>query len=264
MDIDHPNPVIHKGNNMTTAEIVQSLPEAKGAIIVLSGGLDSTVAMRLAVERYGAPNVSAVSFFYGQRQSEELNRAVQSTIKLGVAHKIIDLSFMADINAGFSANTDAGMVMPTIQDVIGDPAPSTYVANRNMIMMSIAAAVAETAGVDIVICGLQSNDNYNYHDTTPVWLGKMNSILDENRKNAIRIIAPFVSLSKVEEIKAVIDLDGDVELLRRTLTCYNPSQPDGNGHYGGDSCGVCPSCAERLAAFAKLGITDPVKYQEQK
>jgi 7-cyano-7-deazaguanine synthase len=92
----------------------------------------------------------------------------------------------------------------------------------------------------------------------------MNSLLNENRKNAICIAAPFVSLSKVEEIQAVLDLDGNVDLLKNTLTCYNPSQPDGHGHYGGDSCGVCPSCAERLAAFAKLGIVDPVKYQEKK
>lgn len=237
---------------MTTNEIVQSLPDAKGAIVVLSGGLDSTVAMRLAVERYGAENVKAISFYYGQRQKYELECAASSSHRLGVSHRIIDLSFLGDINIGFSSNVDTAMAMPTIKDVIGDPAPSTYVANRNMIMMAIAAAAAEASGVDVVICGLQSNDNYNYHDTTPRWLGKLNDLLDENRKTGIKIVAPFVSMSKVDEIKAILDLDGYVGLLALTMTCYNP--------VGVESCGVCPSCAERLQAFHKVGIADPILY----
>ena len=166
---------------------------------------------------------------------------------------MVDLEFLKDINQGFSSNVDAGMAMPTITDVIGDPQPSTYVANRNMIMMSIAAAVAETRGVDTVICGLQANDNYNYHDTTPQWVGKLNSLLDENRKLGIRVVAPFVEMSKVEEIKAVLEMDGNLDLLASTLTCYNPDA-------SGASCGVCPSCAERLQAFSKVGVTDPINY----
>lgn len=237
---------------MSLVQIINSLPDAKGAVVVLSGGLDSTVAMRMAVERYGAPNVKAISFFYGQRQEHELDCAKRSTASLGVSHKVIDLSFLGEINVGFSANVDANMKMPTITDVIGDPAPSTYVANRNMIMMAIAAAAAETSGVDVVICGLQSNDNYNYHDTTPQWLGKLNDLLDENRKNAIKIVAPFVSLSKVEEIMAIQEVDGNLDLLAMTLTCYNP--------FGRLSCGKCPSCAERLQAFSKVGQNDPAEY----
>lgn len=237
---------------MSLVQIINSLPDAKGAVVVLSGGLDSTVAMRMAVERYGAVNVKAISFFYGQRQEHELDCAKRSTASLGVSHKVIDLSFLGEINVGFSANVDATMKMPTITDVIGDPAPSTYVANRNMIMMAIAAAAAETSGVDVVICGLQSNDNYNYHDTTPQWLDKLNDLLDENRKNAIKIVAPFVSLSKVEEIMAIQEVDRNLDLLAMTLTCYNPS-----GHL---SCGQCPSCAERLQAFSKVGGVDPVEY----
>lgn len=235
-------------------ERIPPATEAGGAVVVLSGGLDSTVSLRLAVERYGAVNVVAVSFLYGQKQKHEILCAAASCERLGVAHNIINLSFMADINKGFSANTDATMEMPTIADVIGDPAPVTYVANRNMIMMSIASAIAETRGLSVVICGLQSNDNYNYHDTTPVWLGKLNSLLDENRKTGIKVIAPFVDLSKTEEIAAVLELDGNLDLFASTLTCYNPDEH-------GASCGNCPSCAERLQAFASLDLVDPVQYQ---
>lgn len=239
---------------MSKDEILALLPsDSNGAVVVLSGGLDSTVSMRLAVEKYGAAKVTAISFFYGQRQHAELRRAAESCARLGVAHKIVDLEFLKAINQGFSSNVDAGMTMPTIKDVIGDPQPSTYVANRNMIMMSIAAALAETTGVNTVICGLQANDNYNYHDTTPQWVGKLNSLLDENRKLGITAVAPFVSLSKVEEIRAVLELDGNLDLLASTLTCYNPTA-------AGESCGVCPSCAERLQAFAKVGVEDPIKY----
>ena len=239
---------------MNREEILALLPrESTGAVVVLSGGLDSTVAMRIAVEAYGAEKVTAVSFFYGQRQRVELERAAESCHRLGVSHKVVDLEFLKDINQGFSSNVDAGMAMPTIKDVIGDPQPSTYVANRNMIMMSVAAAVAETRGVDTVICGLQANDNYNYHDTTPQWVGKLNSLLDENRKLGIRVVAPFVEMSKVEEIKAVLEMDGNLDLLASTLTCYNPDA-------GGASCGVCPSCAERLQAFSKVGVPDPINY----
>lgn len=238
---------------MNKTQILALLPDAKGAVVVLSGGLDSTVSLRIAVERYGAGAVTAVSFHYGQRQKRELECAAASCERLGVVHKVVDLEFLKDINQGFSSNVDAGMAMPTIAEVIGDPQPSTYVANRNMVMMSIASALAETLGVDTVICGLQANDNYNYHDTTPQWVDKFNSLLGENRKLAIRVVAPFVSMSKVEEINAVLTLDGSLDLFETTLTCYNPS-------VDGKSCGVCPSCAERLAAFAKLGLIDPIHY----
>lgn len=233
-------------------DILAALPDVRGALVVLSGGLDSTTSLRLAVARYGAANVSAISFAYGQKQSIELERAKESTKILGVRHQVVSLDFMAEINKGFSANVDADMAMPTIQDVIGDPAPVTYVANRNMIMFSIAAAVAEVRGHQIIICGLQANDNYNYHDTTPQWVAAMNAVLNENRKHKIEIIAPFVSMNKTDEIKAVLELDGDVSLFAHTLTCYNPTD--------GLSCGVCPSCAERLHAFKTVGVEDPIPY----
>lgn len=232
---------------------LERLPDARGCIVVLSGGLDSTTALRLSVEKYGAENVSALTFTYGQRQILETRLAANTCLRLGVAHKIVDLDFLREINTGFSANVDGAMEMPTIAQVIGDPAPVTYVANRNMVMMAIAAAAAEAKGVDVIVCGLQSNDTYNYHDTTPSWIAKLNSLLDENRKTGIVVVAPFVDLSKVDEIKAIQELDGNVDLFRTTLTCYNPT-PDGK------SCGVCPSCAERLSAFSKLNIKDPIEY----
>jgi 7-cyano-7-deazaguanine synthase len=215
--------------------------------------MDSTITMRLAVEKYGSENVSALTFYYGQKQSREIEMAKISTSMLKVKHKIIDASFLGDISKGFSANVDTDIVMPTIKDVLGDPRPKTYVPNRNMILMSIAAAFAETQNVDTIITGLQSTDEYNYHDTTARWISKVNDLLSENRILKIKLIAPFSSLSKYQEIKILNELDGNVDLLIFTLTCYNPDTE-------GRSCGKCPSCSERVQAFKKLALKDPVPY----
>jgi 7-cyano-7-deazaguanine synthase len=238
---------------MILSEALNLLPDTKGCVVILSGGLDSTITMRLAVEKYGAENVSALTFFYGQKQAFEIECAKLSTSMLGVCHKVVDASFLGDISQGFSANVDKNIEMPTIRDVLGDPRPPTYVPNRNMILMSIAAAYAETKNVDTILCGLQSTDEYNYHDTTARWIGKVNDLLSENRIIKIKLIAPFSSLSKYEEIKILQELDGNTDLLANTITCYNPGK---NGY----SCGKCPSCAERINAFLKLKLKDPAPY----
>lgn len=222
------------------------------ALVVLSGGLDSTAALRLSIEQFD--EVEAISFDYKQKQRIELELAAQSCERLKVKHKIIDISFLNDINKGFSANTDSDIEMPTITDVLGEPQPVTYVANRNMILMSIAASYAETRKINTIVCGFQSNDTYGYHDTTPTFVEKLNSVLSENRTHKITITAPFVSLSKYDELKAVLDLDGNLDLFKTTITCYNPDDQ-------GRSCGTCPSCAERINAFNKIGIKDPIEYQ---
>ena len=238
---------------MKLNEAILLLPDVKGCVVILSGGMDSTIAMRLAVQKYGKDNVSALTFYYGQKQKREIEMARMSTQMLGVKHRVVDASFLRDISKGFSANVDTDMAMPTIKDVLGDPRPKTYVPNRNMILMSIAAAYAETQNVDTVICGLQVHDEYGYHDTTKRFVDKINDVLSENRIIKIKVIAPFADMSKLDEIKVLRALDGDVGLLWNTLTCYNPDSE-------GKSCGKCPSCSERIANFAKAGLIDPIPY----
>ncbi len=238
---------------LTIKQALQELPNTTGCVVVLSGGLDSTITMRLAVQKYGAENVSAITFDYGQKQALEIERAKASTRLLGVRHKIVDASFLGDISQGFSANVDKSIAMPTIQEVLGDPSPKTYVPNRNMILFSIVAAYAETQNVDTIICGLQSTDTYGYWDTTPEFADAMNGVLSLNRKIKVKLIAPFSHLSKYEEIELLQELDGNINLLNSTLTCYNPDDE-------GRSCGKCPSCSERIAAFIKVKQKDPVEY----
>ena len=230
-----------------------SLPDGGGAVVVLSGGLDSTVAMRLCVEKYGRENVRALTFYYGQRQSIEIDKARASTSLLGVRHKVLDLRILGDIGKGFSANLDSSIAMPTIHEVLGDPAPKTEVPNRNMILLSLTAAYAEVQQMQYILTGLQVHDQYSYWDTTQRFVDSINDVLKQNRKTKLEVIAPFSSFSKKDEIFLLKELDGSVGLLAHTLTCYNPN---GEGH----SCGKCPSCAERIKGFIDAGEIDPIKY----
>lgn len=233
------------------------LPETtKNVIVILSGGLDSSVLTLLLVDKYGADRVSALSFDYGQKQKVELQKAVELTSAIGIKHKILDLSILGEIAKPMSSNiSGSDIATPTIQEVIGSPQPSTYVPNRNMIMYSIVAAAAEVAGAEYIFCGLQVHDAYGYFDTTQEWVDRMNAVLDLNRKAQIKIISPFSQLSKYHEILIAQEL-GQGSLLEKTLTCYNPNEL-------GESCGTCPSCAERIMNFAKAGIPDPVPYSKE-
>lgn len=237
---------------MKLNEVLSKLPDNKRALVVISGGLDSTIALRLALQKYGKNNVGAITFDYGQKQEIEISYAKDTTSRLKISHDIIPAGFLHEISLGFSANVDENIPVPDIKEVLGDPQPKTYVPNRNMILLSIAAAYAETRGFNLIICGLQVHDLYGYHDTSQRFIDKMNSVLDENRKNKIEIIAPFTSLSKVEELNILQEMDGNVDLARSTFTCYNPQY--------GISCGKCASCAERIMNFAKFGCEDPLIY----
>lgn len=234
-------------------QYLDKLPVSKGAVVILSGGMDSTIALRLCVEKYGSENVRALTFDYGQKQSIEIEKAKESTSLLNVKHRVCDLSVLGSIGQGFSANLDTNIAMPTIKEVLGDARPKTYVPNRNMILMSIAAAYAEVEDISTIVMGLQVHDQYGYHDTTQKFVDKVNNTLSENRIIQIKVIAPFADLNKLNEIAILKELDGNVDLLSHTLTCYNPDSE-------GRSCGKCPSCSERIANFAKAGVIDPVPY----
>ena len=238
---------------MSVQTIISNMPDVNKAVVILSGGMDSSIVARLAVEKYGKDNVSALTFYYKQKQSIEIDKAKAVSGVLGLAaHTVVDLSFLGDMVQGVSANIMGGLNMPTIKEILGDPTPVTYVPNRNMIMLSIAAAYAETVGAQVVLTGLQSQDEYSYFDTTPAFVAAMNSVTSQMRKDVIQYFAPFQGLSKSEEIEFMLELDGGVDLLKNTMTCYNPE--------GEVSCGKCPSCAERIKAFMKCLTKDPVPY----
>lgn len=241
-------------------DALNRLPETKGAVVILSGGMDSTIAMRLVVEKYGIHDVAALSFRYGQRQSYELECAKRSTMRLRVRHEIAEIPFLQYCAMGVSANVDKSIQMPTVQDVLGDPTPKTYVPFRNLNFLAHAASYAEKTKFHSIICGVQSNDEYGFFDTTQRFIDKVNDVLSEHRTIRIKIIAPFSNLTKTDEIKLLLELDKNVDLLHDTITCYNPQWTITGTKRILLSCGTCPSCSERLKAFKNMNLTDPLPY----
>lgn len=235
-----------------TGPYLNSLPNTKKPVVcVLSGGLDSTTLLYLLVAKYGKDNVHAITYFYGQKQALEIELAKQSCAILGVKHKLIDISFLGEIVSPVSANIAGSNIdMPTIQDVLGDPQPVTYVPYRNTLLFTIGFSYAEANDCEFVFSGLQTQDSYNYWDSTQYFIDALNELSQLNRQHGIKLMTPFAKLSKTEEVELGIALDVNYEY---TLTCYNPDA-------WGDSCGTCPSCAERIMAFKNNNAIDPRSY----
>lgn len=239
---------------MNLKQALDQLPDTKkNVLVVLSGGMDSSILTMLLVAKYGATRVKALSYDYGQKQRLELSKAAKICSTLGIDHKVLDLGILGEIAKPISANIGGSDVaMPTIKEVLGDPQPKTYVPFRNMILLSLTLAQAEASDASHVFTGLQVHDEYGYWDTTQKFVDSINNVADQNRTHKVTIMAPFSTLSKFDEIEICKQM-GLTELLAHTLTCYNPNDR-------GESCGKCPSCSERIANFAKARVIDPIEY----
>lgn len=237
----------------------EALPKDERSLCVLSGGLDSTILTYLTQLRAGSKQVEAITFDYGQRQDREIARARDFCFSAGIEHHRIDLRSFGEACKDSSANLNPDREMPTIHEVLADPQPATYVPNRNMVLMAIAAAVAESREISRIHVGLQMHDTYGYYDTTCEFVDSINGTLSMNRKNRIQVYAPFGKLSKRDELELLFGIDKNEHRIRnillKTLTCYDPTDEG--------SCGVCPSCSERLKAFQDIGFKDPLPYRNR-
>jgi 7-cyano-7-deazaguanine synthase len=217
------------------------------SVAIVSGGLDSVTLLHYLVQsKRRRPAV--ISFAYGQKHSKELAYARAQAALLGCQeHLVLDLQPLQALFAS-SALVSEAIAVPDMVEVAGDSQPSTYVPNRNMIFLALAAAYAEANGVSEVFYGAQRHDMYGYWDTTPQFLERLNSVYRLNRKTLIRIEAPFVDYSKADIVRLGMELDVD---YGKTWSCYVGQEV---------ACGRCPTCAERLEAFAELGQRDPLPY----
>lgn len=217
-------------------------------IAIVSGGMDSVTMLHYLVKQLNR-KPAVLTFTYGQKHIKEIESAkYQCELLKCEMHEVVDTSFLVPAFASSALVSDA-ISIPDIVSVQGNPQPATYVPNRNMIFLSIAAAFAETLKAKEIAYGAQAHDMYGYWDTTPEFLEKINSVFSLNRKERIQIIAPLVNFSKSDVLKLGLELGVD---FANTWSCYQ----------GGDlACGVCPTCAERLAAFQSLGIRDPIEYK---
>jgi 7-cyano-7-deazaguanine synthase len=219
------------------------------SVAIVSGGLDSVTLLHYLVKNAGlCPAV--LTFKYGQKHTKEIGYAKYHAALLSRdEHRIVDLSSMSPLFSA-SALVSEDIAIPEIAKVLGDPQPITYVPNRNMIFLALAAAFAETHGVSLVYYGAQSHDMYGYWDTTSEFIEQLNGVLHLNRKTPIQIHAPFVNCSKADILRAGLEMGVD---YGETWSCY-----EGNDI----ACGKCPTCAERLKAFEEVGVPDPLPYAD--
>lgn len=220
------------------------------AVVLLSGGLDSAVA--LSVAKSDGHEVYALSFDYGQRHSRELRSARAVAERAGVAaHHVVSLKLDS---WGGSALTDSRINVED-GDVNRTDIPVTYVPARNMVFLSVAASLAEAIGAQHIYIGVSQVDYSGYVDCRRVFIDAMQQAVNKGtvmcaeRGQSITIHAPFIEMTKAQEIALGLKLGVDFGL---TWSCYR----------GGERpCGTCDSCKLRAKAFAETGISDPALNQ---
>ena len=160
------------------------------------------------------------------------------------------MDFFRDIST-MSALTNTNLAIPKARDDIGNAQPLSYVPFRNLLLLTTAAGWAESIGAsDLYYGAVQTDDFSGYWDTTSLFLNKVNDVYNLNRKNTIKVNAPFMSYSKDLVVKKGIDLQVD---FRHTHTCYEGTDP---------ACGECVSCSARIMAFIYNRTIDPIGYSK--
>ena len=220
----------------------------KQAVVVMSGGLDSSVLLHFIVKKIGiAPSaVMAISFDYGQRHKQELDLAIYQANKLGVKHIIMSLPIHQVFKN--SALLDSSLELPE-DHYTHENQKITVVPNRNMIMLSIAAGLAESLGAARVYYGAHANDRAIYPDCRPEFVKALEEAILLGTYGKPRLLAPFIDWTKAEIVREGADAGVD---FSKTWSCYRG---------GKKACGKCATCQERLEAFKLAGLTDPLAYE---
>lgn len=227
------------------------------ALILSSGGVDSTTCVGIAVDRFGKENVSTVSIFYGQKHSKELECAKKVAEFYNVNHYELDLSgILKYSNCSLLSHSTEEVELGSYEDQISrkeNGMVSTYVPFRNGLMLSSVAALAVSIYHDEevhIYLGAHADDAAGnaYADTSKEFTDAMYKAIDVGTYNMVKVEAPLVNMNKAEVVKTGLELGVPYEL---TWSCY----------LGGDkACGNCGTCIDRLRAFEENGIKDPIEY----
>ncbi|ROQ19494.1 preQ(0) biosynthesis protein QueC [Marinimicrobium koreense] len=219
------------------------------AVILVSGGLDSTTA--LAIARSEGYDCYTISFDYGQRHRAELH-AAELTARAGgaIEHKVVKLDLQS---IGGSALTDDSIAVPETE---GEGIPVTYVPARNTIFLSIALGWAEVLGANDIFIGVNAVDYSGYPDCRPEYVAAYEAMANLATKSGVEgqklhIRAPLMRWSKGEIIRQGQSLGVDYAL---TVSCYQANE-------AGEACGRCDSCRLRRAGFEEAGVPDPTRYR---
>jgi 7-cyano-7-deazaguanine synthase len=223
----------------------------KPAVVLLSGGLDSTTTVAIAIARGFA--VHALSFRYGQRHAVELESAARVAEALGVTeHVVVDIDLRRF--GGSALTADIAVPKGRSADAIGEGIPVTYVPARNTVFLSFALAWAETLGAEDIFIGVNVQDYSGYPDCRPAFLeafermANLATAAGVEGRQSLAIHAPLMHLTKAEIISEGRLLGVDYGL---TSSCYDPGTD-------GRPCGLCDSCLLRAKGFAEAGYLDPL------
>lgn len=222
------------------------------ALVLFSGGLDSTTCLAIAVKEYGAENVIALSIYYGQKHDKEIQAAKKIAEYYGVMLKTLDLTLIfADSDCSLLNGSDKEIPTGTYAEQLEQSEGklvSTYVPFRNGLFISSAASVAISNDCNVIYYGAHSDDSAGnaYPDCSSAFNNAINEAVYIGSGNQLKVVAPFVDMTKGDIVKIGIDLNVPYEL---TWSCYEG---------GNKPCGVCGTCRDRIKAFEINGITDPL------
>lgn len=229
------------------------MAQTKNAVVLLSGGLDSTTV--LAIANSQGFNSHALSFRYGQRHSIELEAAQLVAADLGAAqHVIADIDLR--VFGGSALTADIDVPKHESGDDVGGGIPITYVPARNTVFLSFALAWAEVLDAQDIFIGVNALDYSGYPDCRPEYIAAYERMANLATKagveghQSLQIHTPLIDMTKAQIIQTGLDLGVD---YGNTLSCYDPD-PEGV------SCGSCDSCVLRQRGFAEAGSVDPIRY----
>jgi len=224
------------------------------AMVLSSGGIDSTTCLALACEQFGAERVTSVTIFYGQRHSKELTCADAIAKHYGVKHRVLDLAnILADSNNALMADSSQEIDHRDYATQIAeneDGMVNTYVPFRNGLMLSAIAALAlslEPTGLTALYLGAHADDAAGgaYPDCTPEFFSAMGRAIELGTYGKATLVEPFINCNKADVVACGLKLGVPYEL---TWSCYEGKDVP---------CGTCATCIDRAQAFAANGIADP-------
>lgn len=224
------------------------------AVVLLSGGLDSTTVLAIAKDHGFEPY--ALSFRYGQRHEIELAAAQRVAAAAGVQrHVVCDIDLRVFGGSALTADVDVPK-HDSADDLAGDEIPITYVPARNTVFLSFALAYAEVVGATDIFIGVSALDYSGYPDCRPEFIAAYERMANLATRAGVegkelKIHTPLIDLTKAQTVEIGMRLGVDYSL---TSSCYDPDAQ-------GRPCGHCDSCLLRLKGFADAGLADPLEYQ---
>ena len=225
------------------------------ALVLFSGGLDSTTALALAIKEYGKDNVVALSVSYGQKHIKEIEASNKIASYYGVEHIYLDLSKIFEYsNCSLLSKNDIDIPEGDYKDQLDKTNGnlSTYVPFRNGLFLSSAAAIAISKECDLIYYGAHKDDAAGgaYPDCSVEFTNAINDAIYLGSGNKVKVVGPFVNMNKAQVVKLGLELNVPYEL---TWSCYEGED---------EACGKCGTCIDRLKAFEANGVKDPIKYKE--